>query len=256
MKKYLFIIAALLLLVAPSEAIAKKTSKSHAKKSAPAVKVKPGEVKSFGDFLTLQEFTCKTRRGDYKVEYPVSGRSELVSVLRDSIKSILNNRFTGSLDSPEALIISAVKNIDRDANEFLELSFFPCRDKSVVLSAESAVMYDGAAHPMHGIITHSFRVTDGKVLKADMLPPFSKIKPLVLQGFAQEYGVKTSQLNEYLFDLDDLDYPSNLYFSDEGLNLQYEVYEIAPYSMGAPHALIPYTQEFLNMLSEEAKTFF
>lgn len=256
MKKLIAILAVMLVFTGSVESAAKKTSKAKSKSSSTALAVKKGETRKYGDFLTVQNFTCKTKRAEFSVDYPVSGNQALVSNMRDSIRDLLNPNFRGSLETPDALIRSAVKLVDRDCSEETEISIKSYNDKSVVLSAWGYEMYEGAAHPMHFNYARNFRVSDGMVLTPSMLPAFSAIKPLVIEGLARNWDVAPAQVKDYLFDESDIDYPLNVYFNDKGLVLEYTVYEIAPYSSGAPEAEIPFSSNLVDKLSPEAKTFF
>lgn len=258
MKKLFTVLFALMIATLPIESLAKTSSKSHGKKrsSSSAVTVKQLQTKTLGDFLTVGEFKCKTRRADYTVEYPLSGNPALVTALRNAIKDIMNGDFTGSLDTPDALIKSAVKRVESDAKEDLTIDITSNGDKSVVLHMSDEVMWRGAAHPMHANFVGNYRVSDGKKLTKSMLPAFSKLRPRILKGLADYFNVRPSELKDVLFEYDNLDYPESVYFDNNGLNVLYDFYEIGPYSLGTPHAVIPLDGELINLLSEEVKTYF
>ncbi len=88
----------------------------------------------------------------------------------------------------------------------------------------------------------SFLKSDGTCLEYSMLPGIGVMRPYIEAGLAEYIEVPVNELYDY-YQCDRVEYPggegTTPYVDADGLNIQYGVYEISDYSMGAPKAVIP-----------------
>lgn len=265
MKKVIFLLMALMVLGISAEAQTRKKTAPKAKKTASSVlPVTKGEVKDYGDYLKTQMFTIKKGKDNKIVlEYPISGNPGLVNAMRQYIKNSLNDKFTGSLDTPEALMRNAIKGA-KDVSygqdgETLDTEFRVIYNTSEFITLKQAgSSYMGGVHGSAWDTGASFLVSDGTVFSESMLPSISKMRPYILQGLAEYFGTSTRALsNDYIFgEANDIDYPSTIYITKDGLNFIYQQYEIAPYSAGIPIAVVPVNAKIIEMLNTAGKQFF
>lgn len=264
MKKILFILIAVIVVTGTVGAQSrKKSSGSHKKKNTASVlPVAKGEVRDYGDVLTTQVFTVKKgKENEVKVEYPVAGNPTLVNSIRNKIKDSVNEDFTGSLDSPEALLRSALKDkrdmkFGEEGESLSQNIMIIYSNPDIITYSEQKYTYMGGAHGMPLATGQTFLISDGSTLNIDMLPPFSKLRPYIMKGLAESYGVGEKDLDSILFDPSGLsEYPTTVYATDRGLEFVYQPYEIAPYSAGTPRVVVPFTTDVVNLLSDSAKRF-
>lgn len=252
-------VAIVALSAAPIEAQKKRAAKSPARKTAAtaASAVTKGAVKQLCPELSVQTFTLKRRNAKFSIDYPVSGNPQLVNALRVWTKNMVCDNFTGSLDSPDALMKKAAASVERDENYELTLTYPYASDK-VVTADLSGYLYSGGAHGMPSQAARTFLCTNGKPLTTEMLPPFNDIRNYVVDGLIEYCGVSSkSELSDILsVGLSELSYDcSNVFVDDKGLNIRYDVYCIAPYYAGFPLVTIP-KSKILPLLSAEAKAYF
>lgn len=238
----------------------KSTGGKKKKGNVALVSVTKGDVKDYGDHLTTQVFTArKGKDNEVKVEYPIGGNPVLVSAIRNMIKESLNDKFTGSLDNPEALLRGVLKDKKdmkpgSDGESLSQEIVVDYSNPSIVTFTDEGYVYMGGAHGMPWKTGKTFLTTDGSTLEIDMLPAYSKMKPYIRKALAKEYGV--NDLGDVLFDGSGPDeYPQTIYVTDKGLTFIYQAYEIAPYSAGMPTAVVPLTNEVISLLPEAAKRF-
>lgn len=236
-----------------------RTTATRTKSRAAAPSVVKGAEKTFGDELVTQQFTYKKGKSSISVEYPVSGNYELVSAIRGWIRDMLVKDYTGALDTPDAMLKKALTGMEPGETRNDEVKVIYYADGRAVTILENGEWYGGGAHGMYYEIGATFNPSDGSQLTVSMLPPISKMRPLIKKGLAEYFDVSVSELSDVLMmgDFNDLDYPeSNVYVTPEGLNVQYSAYEIAPFSAGLPRAVIPLDKELARMLSPEALSYF
>lgn len=243
MKKFisLFMLVVIAAIVCPDLSAATK-KKGGKKKSAPALSVTKGEINTYADGLTTQFFSLKKGESVISVEYPLSGPHAVVTAIRELEKNAINENFTGSLETPDALLISAIRALGRGENVEEEIKIIFSSPKVVTVYVSAYDYERGAAHGILVGYGKTFFLADGSTFNDSMLPSFSSIAPYVREGLARNFDCSVDELENYLFGSPyDLEYPSdNAYFTDEGLVIQYSSYEIAPWSSGLPEAVIPY----------------
>ncbi|MCM1349052.1 MAG: DUF3298 and DUF4163 domain-containing protein [Firmicutes bacterium] len=259
--KTLTIVLGILLLGASSafDADAKVTRKSGRAKTrttaTAALTVKKGAVKNYADGLQTQEFSIKRGKSDILVEYPIAGNTQLVSAMRNWIKDMVCENYTGSLDTPDAMMTKAIKAVERGEtlNEEVKVSYI--NDKVITVQLQS-YLYMGGAHGMPGDVSRTFLLSNGTALTNEMLPSDSQLRSLIASGLCQYFEVaNTSELADCMM------CPVNEltkgvpYITDKGLVFKYGPYEIAPYAAGMPEAVIP-VNKIKPLLGSTAAKFF
>lgn len=240
---------------APLEA-QNKIKRKPVGKPTTTVTVKKGAVKEVCKDLTVQEFSLKHRKANLSIEYPVSGNAQLVKNLRQWTKDKVYSEYTGTLETPDALMRKCATTLDSYESLDMTISYPYATDKVVTVEV-SAYLYSGGAHGMPGLQSETFLCSTGRPLTADMLPSFDKIREYVIAGLMESWELSRSELNDVLFvNPSELSYEnSDVYIDSKGLNIRYDVYAIAPYSVGFPTVTIP-KAKILPLLSAQAKAYF
>lgn len=263
MKKLIVALMAVVLVCSGGYAQKKRSGKSKGKAST-SLAVTKGNTSEYGNgCLSTQMFSLKKgKENKLEIEYPTGGNPELVKAVRNYIKDCLDNKFMGSLDTPDALMKKVMKDKKdiapgRGGESLSEEIKVAYANNNIVTFEDEGYMYMGGAHGASWTGGETFLVADGQVFDESMLPSFSVMKPYILSGLAQYFGVSAKDLGEELMgSVDSLDYPGVFYIKDNGLNFVYQQYEIAPYSAGIPTAVVPITQEVINLFPASAKPFF
>lgn len=262
MNKFLSILLVILISAVSAEAkTSSKRSTSKHRTSSPLA-VNKGEVKRYGDYLTTQMFIIKKGKdSEIKVEYPISGNPQLVKAIRYDIKKALDDKFTGSLDTPDALLRSALKyakdtefgdesfslqaliKIDYNCPRYTTYNFFVSE-------------YAGGAHDMYAEWGTTYLNTDGQRFTLDMLPPFSSLEPYILEGIAKSFDTTVSQLGDYLYSDESCEDYGAVSLGKEDLIFYYQPYEIAPWSAGLIISKVWVSPNIMEMLSPTGRKFF
>ena len=264
MKKFLVMMLMGLLLagnVSIEAKTTKKTKTTH-KKTTSTLPVKKGEIKKYGDYLTTQFFSAKKGK-DSKVEleYPIDGNPQLVSAMRQFIKDRLKSDYTGSLESPEGLIRSVLKDkrdvqyegIGESLTSEIEVEY---ATPSIITLKDEGYWYGGGVHGDVWEIGATFLVKDGTVLTTDMFPPIYVMRDTILQGIADKSGVSMAEVYDGLYNASEIDYPGVVLIDEDGINFIYQLYEIAPFSEGIIKCVIAPTPDLVNSLTPEGQKFF
>ena len=167
-------------------------------------------------------------------------------------------------DAPKAKSLeAALKNFDEEYKSFI--TDFPDSNQQWELNIESEVIYQsedvitvaintyqdkGGAHGNDSITLLNFDPDSGKVLEVgDYITNRSGFKALAEDYFfkAVKRTIESDDAEDYFFG-DGFQLPNNIGFSEEGVILLYNVYEIASYAQGYTEFTIPYEEAnaFLN----------
>lgn len=246
-----------------------KTTKSKSKKKTTQTKlpVTKGETKQYGDYLTTQFFTVKKgKENRVTVEYPIGGNPQLVKTLRDAIveRMVKEDKTSAKKpaiapETPEELLRKMLKGkkdvIPNQIGESLEEDItITYASPSVITLSDEGYLDAGGVHGMPWSLHTTYLVEDVSRLDSSMLPPIDKMRPYILNGIAKFYDTSVNNLSDYLFENPrDIDY-GTVYVNGDGLNVIYQVYEIAPYSMGYINAVIPIS-DIYNIVSPTVQKF-
>ncbi len=110
--------------------------------------------------------------------------------------------------------------------------------------AVNSYLNTGGAHGNMNISFLNFNSQTGEILQIeDYIKNRKDFLKLVESHFDLEIEKKLDEdnFNDYFFG-DDFQLPENIGFSDEGIILLYNVYEIAPYSKGITEFTIPFEE--------------
>lgn len=267
MKKLMTVLMLIGVLLAGSATVEAKTttkrkSTTTKKKTTSVLPVTKGEIKKYGDYLTTQVFSIKKGKDNkVTIEYPIAGNEALVNAIRQSIKNSLDDKFTGSLQTPEALLRSVMKGkkdmeFGMEGESLEEDIFVKYHSPNIITYEDSGYSYMGGAHGIGWVTGDTFLVDNGEIFDISMLPDFSKMRPYIMEGIARNFDVEVYQLNDYLFNPDEVDYSGTYIITPEGITFIYQPYEIADFATGIIKATVPVTNEVLNMLTPEGREFF
>lgn len=112
----------------------------------------------------------------------------------------------------------------------------------------SIYQFSGGAHGSEGSILLPIDLRSGSVLHLnDILKPGAerKLKAVGEKLFRKANGIGAKEkLSDagYSFEEGKFFLPENFYVRPDGLKFKYQQYEIAPYAMGAPELVIPYSE--------------
>lgn len=264
MKKFLMMMLVGLLLAGNVSIEAKTTKKTKTtpKKTTSTLPVKKGEIKQYGDYLTTQFFSAKKGKdSEVELEYPIGGNPQLVNAMRQFIKDCLKSDYTGSLESPEGLIRSVLKN-KRDVqfngsgeslSSEIEVEY---ATPSIITLKNRGYLYEGGVHGFGWESGETFLVKDGTVLSTDMFPPIYVMKDTILRGIADKSNISIEDVYYRLFNASEIDYPGVVVIEEDGINFIYQPYEIAPYSEGVVKSVVAPTPDLVNSLTPEGQKFF
>ncbi len=224
-----------------ADAAKKRSGKKRA--ATTAIAVQQGATHTYCDgALVTRDYTIKRGKKSLSVEYPVDGNQALVQSTRQWIKtSILGDKpYTGSLDTPDAMMKKAFASYFKDSTEASEEISVAYSNNKIVTYNVNGYFYEGGAHGMPEKYFATFAVADGRPLAASMLPDISVMRPYIIQGFTTDDVVNMDEGNEF-YNLDSIEMGSPFVMSD-GLHVIYGVYEIAPYAAGFPESIIPFSR--------------
>ncbi|EKF74313.1 hypothetical protein A11A3_08940 [Alcanivorax hongdengensis A-11-3] len=117
------------------------------------------------------------------------------------------------------------------------------RTGDLVTFALESYEFTGGAHGMPGIAYFHWDLANGKAAGLADLVEDGKVQAfwkLASQSHAQ--WLKQHKLDQTFQQSWPFTKTSNLYLGDEGVVLHYNVYQIAPYAMGQPQLVVPYSQ--------------
>lgn len=224
-----------------ANAAKKRTATKKTRTAATAATVKKGASHSYGNgALSTQEFTYKKGKSSLMVEYPVSGDEQLVTTVRNWIKTVMCDQYSGSLTTPDAMMKKTLSLLDRGEEIQVEIKVAYNNDK-VITAIYNQYWYGGGAHGGTSIVPATFSLSNGAILTEEMLPSISTLRPYILQGIADAGGLSLEGVKEMCFDSGQIPMGTPYVMAD-GLNVIYQQYEIAPYVAGLPNAVIPFSK--------------
>lgn len=106
--------------------------------------------------------------------------------------------------------------------------------------------YTGGAHGYQGLRSLLFDPTTGKSISNDqLLTDNEAFKAFAEKKFRAKYKIpanKAINSTGLMFEKEKFQLPQNIFFTDKGLLLYYNSYEIASYADGTKELLLPYTE--------------
>lgn len=248
MKKLLVILSAIAICAGAFTAQAATKKVRRSAKSAPALAVKTGETKQYdygngAGSLETRMFTISKKvtvmvgpslkdRLDCKMslEYPMEGPDALVEAVRHWIKQQINEKYTGSLTTPNGLMLSEAKSWDGEQVD-IDVKIAYSNQKIVTFEC-NAYFYGGGAHGMSRTTYGTFKFANGDMLSTLDMPPLSafKIRPLL----AALYDVPASELESNGFTVPKAYSDFDPFILADGLYIKWGAYDIAAGAFGEP----------------------
>ncbi len=233
------------------------------------------EEREWYDTITYKESGATLH---YEVDWPTEGEEHLVHNLREWI-----NSFFGAQATPEELatgsfIPASIHKLMTDDSLMMAKMYEPewatiyehnlCIHQltdtlNFVTFTSMSYDYTGGAHGSTGYQGATFRRTDGRCFSkpADFFTPdsFEKILEMAYNALDEQYFYEMEdslRLDDVMFETiygKRLSMPGVAYFTPDGVMMQYQQYEIAPYAYGAPECVLPY-KEVLPYLTTAARS--
>lgn len=176
-----------------------------------------------------------------KVYYPYTSYESLNKIIDEAIKKIIDEFIATVLENKTLQHQFYTLNINYDKYQY----------KDYLSYVFYISVYTGGAHPNNTILTISYAKNKDKIITIDDL---AKQYPALLNNLSNEsrsYFVKDQNFNDN--DIKDMlidgTMPNqnnfkNFAFSEMGLLIFFEQYQIAPYSYGEFEIVIPYSKIF------------
>jgi len=205
--------------------------------------------------ITFTETNITTENNSIvEINVPKAKGSEtLANNINSEIENTIKDLIQFSELSAEALSVEeAINNFNKEFEGFktdfpdLQISWEAQIDGEVVYQSEEIIslaitsyIFTGGAHGMSNVSFLNFNAENGQVLSNEQLiNDVDGFKQL-----AQSYFNQTIVEKEHsIFDTDEFVLPYNMAYTEDGLVLLYNTYEIAPYSTGIIEFKIPFEE--------------
>lgn len=222
-------------------------SKNQADSSKTEVNQKTDDATE-GISFKIQEY------GDEEIglSYPImeGGKESVRKAFNDEVeKEVFKLIYQKEADGIEAAI-EAFKSDSEENGGMYSLNINPTdvyvKDEILSFGLNWSA-YQGGAHPNSASIAMNFDAKTGKFLsQEDILLDKEAFTNLVEQKFRKQVGIKeAASINSagYEFENNQFKLPEYIIYTEKGLNLYYNPYEIAAYVMGGTELpLIPYAE--------------
>lgn len=194
----------------------------------------------------------------HPIEY-TAGRT--IPIIRTKVmdfffgKNLVVNQPNRSLDNYVSNYIKEYKEFEKDFDPNSEMNYtynweqssnmgILFNDDNILTIYTGFYQYSGGAHGIFGTDFYSINLQTGAKIELNdvFVPDFRRIvTPLIIDALKNYHQVETDkELNEILFDLNDIEVSENFYICKGGIGFYYNVYEIAPYAAGTSEAFIPF----------------
>lgn len=125
---------------------------------------------------------------------------------------------------------------------FDSITIYPNKGLTSVIFFEQT--FTGGAHPNALTFNATFDNETGHIYDfMEIISDTIELKKMIIQGLKKHYKVSTEEELRGYTPFSNVDYiplpQASPYFMEDKLVIQYQQYEIAPYSAGAPQAIIP-----------------
>lgn len=167
-------------------------------------------------------------------------------------------KFEGNKDSLSQIAhyyakTKLAKNLSKEEKDWLQrmefkyywfdsITIYPNKGLTSVVLYEEAFM--GGAHPNHIELNATFDNETGHIYDLmEITNDTIELKKMIVKGLKKYFEVSTNEELQEMFIMarvNNIPLPQQLpYFMEDKLVIQYQSYEIAPYSAGNPQAIIP-----------------
>ncbi len=192
------------------------------------------------------------------------GDSAVVQKINDDIFAVVQsvfgeyNKQFNSYDSLLANFMNMYKKMKADLPNSASIGWEGNVKGSVIKQTDSfvnikleAFTFTGGAHPNTNTYSLLFNAVTGyKIMPADIIKDVAGLTMEAEKKFRKQLKIPANApVNStiYTFDNNKFVLPKNIFFTDNGLVLHYNAYEIAPYYVGATIVTLPYAdvQQYL-----------
>lgn len=154
-------------------------------------------------------------------------------------------------DSLVAGFVEAYKKVRADFPDGLPISWTGKLNGSVIKQTDSLInikletfTFTGGAHPNSNTYSLLFNAGTGKKLaRENVIRDVPGLTAVAEKKFREQLKIPAgTPINSTIYTFDDNKFvlPENIFFTDSGLQLYYNAYEIAPYYVGATIITLPY----------------
>jgi len=188
----------------------------------------------------------------------LGGREGVSQRINDSL-SLYSCQMIGFGDDPDPDPRISVQRFVSEYDRFVEegepslLPPWECwQEGEVLLQTDSLLSvristfsYTGGAHPNTEVVLAVFHLSDGRELRfSDVIENEKLFSELAARYFRQSKGVQTKKdlFEAGFFWEGEFKLPDNFAFTQDGILLFYNSYEVAPYSLGPTEYTIPWAQ--------------
>lgn len=117
-------------------------------------------------------------------------------------------------------------------------------NEDIVSILSATMIFAGGAHPNTFLIANNFWRKDGKLLQvSDLIEDQEVFRKILIDKFCVDQDLPsnaTMEQTNLLIELADLPISNNIRFTEKGLNVIYNQYDIAPYVVGQITIDVPY----------------
>lgn len=191
--------------------------------------------------ITEEKINNKDSKKEVNITYPVTKYT------------VLNEEITSIISDYQKEFQEELKYIIPNSYYTLNISYQKYKYKNYISIILFTEFYTGGAHPNHLIKTINYDTKNNKIITIDDL--ITKDKDIInkLSILSREYLSKNKIFNDEIVKEMMLEGTkkkkenfSNFAFTDNGLMILFERYQIAPYYFGDYHIIIPYSKLNLN----------
>jgi hypothetical protein len=185
------------------------------------------------------------------------GENTVSFAINSKIENHIANALNFSEDHSDSLNLNdAVVKFDDEysefKNEFEESSLIwealfdgevIYQSAEIICVAINGYTNTGGAHGNMNITLYNFDAQTGEVIEnADLITDMEGFTKIIKANFKKEIDIDgESEFGDFFFG-DDFHLPANIGFTDEGLLILYNVYEIASYAQGITEFTIPFDE--------------
>ena len=254
-RKSFLLLACALFLVSPFTACGSTSNSSNSEENDTNV-TNVIKFETFADSISLPpvEDMPYNFHFTYSISWPVSGNNEIVKFVRQWIAEQMNCKNISDIDTQATpdILIKEYTDTNLDDCGSTELTVGSDISGDILSLYYSTYVGSPMGRPIIDFQETKINLSNGKVLTRDLFPSDEIMSNLILEGF------KDASLYDELDDLAlnlPLPFPSALpSFDENGLFVQYKMYEVSHGAAGMPSTTIIYSK-ILPYLSDDLLEF-
>lgn len=185
----------------------------------------------------------------YAVGYPQGEQinSSMDTLMRTYLTWDQEVNYTSTYQELIDKIDTTFSSFERETMRFeLEMTWYGYENKKILSILSTTFIFSGGAHPNTFLGAHNFCQTTGKIINViDMIEDKEAFRKTLIDKFISVRDLPTNPTMEQtglFMEIGDMPIAQTILFTDRGLEVIYNQYEIAPYVMGQIILEIPYEQ--------------